>query len=316
MRSVHILGVLGGALGFLSGCAIEAPTQEDVASTEQSIIDGQLATDPALDAVGAVVFRLAGYDFTDFYCTATLIAPKVALTARHCVTGDSAWRFDPVPEFSNHVVFGNTYESGKAEARIVSFVTAPPGPGGLLNDGGRDIAVLYLDSVPKGIKPVKLGHFEESMLGTQFRLVGFGWTENFTSGTKYEGVGTVRALAGDWYPLLFDNDFAAFDAWYWTDAALALPSAEEEALWWTPGTYSLEPGYEALVGGLAGESVTCYGDSGGPLLRGTSAKKMTTYGVSFAGEATYSKACGLGSGYAVLNDEMFDFVQGAVEDVQ
>lgn len=303
-----------GLLGLLLGCAAETSNDANaLGSNQQGIIDGKLACDPALDAVAAVVFRYAPYEYEEFYCSATLIGPRVALTARHCVTGDSGWHFDPDPDFKNYLVFGKSYDAPKQEVRITGFAAAPAGPGGLLGDGGRDMAVLYLEEAPKKIKPAKLGLFKESMLGTQFRIAGFGWTEDFTSGTKYEGVATARALEGDWYPLLFDGDYEAYDEWYWTDSALAAPSAEEEALWWAPGTYTLEPGYELLVGGLPGESVSCYGDSGGPLLLGKAAKKMTIYGVSFAGEASLSKACGQGSGYAVLNEEMLDFVEDAVD---
>ena len=58
--------------------------------------------------------------------------------------------------------------------------------------------------------------------------------------------------------------------------------------------------------------VACYGDSGGPLLLGTSAANLTTYGVSFAGEGTISTICGLGGGYLVFNRKMLDFVQSAL----
>jgi len=310
MRNIQKAVLLGGLVGLLAGCSVEGG--DSTASREHVIVNGQPACDPALEAVGAVVFRFAEYDIEEFYCTATLIGPKVALTARHCVTGESGWHYDEYPGFENYVVFGKTYDAPKQEARIAGFLAAPAGPGGLLNDGGRDMAVLYLEDSPKKIKPVKLGLFQESMLGKQFRIAGFGRREDDTVGAKYEGKATARALSGEWYPLLFDNDYAAFDAWYWTDARLAEPSADEEAAWWAPGTYTLEAGYELLAGGLPNEAVSCYGDSGGPLLLGKEAKKMTTYGVSFAGEATYSTVCGLGGGYAVLNEEMLAWVQAAV----
>jgi hypothetical protein len=172
--------------------------------------------------------------------------------------------------------------------------------------------VLYLDQAPKGVTPAKLGKFESKMLGKEFRIAGFGYTENFVSGTKVEGTVTARALAGEWYPLLFEDDYAAFDPWYWADASLATPSAEEEGAWWTAGTYPLESGYELLAGGLPNESVSCFGDSGGPLFRGKKACDLTVYGVSFAGEGSFSSVCALGGGYAVLNKEMLNWVKDAV----
>jgi secreted trypsin-like serine protease len=279
----------------------------------QQIVNGVPTSGDALDAIGGIVFKYARAHIEDFSCTGTLIAPKVVLTARHCVAGDPGWHFFPLPSFNNFVVFGDNVTKPEQKVKIKGYVTAPPSAaGGLLNDGGRDIAVLYLDQAPKGITPATLGHFSASMLGTQFRIAGFGQTENFTVGTKLEGLATARALAGDWYPLLFNDSHAAFEEWYWTDASLAAPSDEEAAAWWTPGTYRLESGYELLAGGLPGESVSCWGDSGGPIFLGSSAANFTVYGVSFAGEGSIATNCGLGGGYAVLNDEMLAFVQGAV----
>jgi len=315
MRMIYRACVLGGLIGLASGCSIAA---EDTGEAEQPIIFGEEVKecDRALAAVGAVVFHFFDPEypeygeFDDFFCSATLIAPKVALTARHCV---ETWYFDPEPAFSNYVTFGQDAYAPEHKAKITSFLAAPPGPAGLLNDGGRDIAVLYLDKAPKGIKPAQLGKFKTSMLGKKFRIAGFGQTEEFTAGIKYEGKATARALSGDWYPLLFNNDYEAFDEWYWTDASLASGTPEEEAAWWAPGTFALEPGYELLAGGLPGEQVSCWGDSGGPLLQGKTAKELTVYGVSFAGEGSIATNCALGGGYAVLNDEMLNWVKAAVK---
>jgi len=309
VKNIRRACVLGGLFGLLSGCL---QAESDAVSSAQPIVDGVPTSDPALDAIGGIVFKYAPAHFEDFSCTGTLIAPKVVLTARHCVLGEPGWHFFPIPSFNNFVVFGKNVGKPEQKVKIKGYVTAPPSEaGGLLGDGGRDVAVLYLDKAPVGITPATLGHFDGAMLGTQFRIAGFGQTEAGPAGTKFEGLATARALSGDWYPLLFNNDYTAFDEWYWTDASLATPSAEEEALWWTPGTYTLEPGYELLAGGLPGESVSCWGDSGGPLFKGSSASTFTVYGVSFAGEGSIANNCGLGGGYLVLNDEMLAFVQNA-----
>lgn len=302
-------------LGMVSGCSLQdGGDAGDLASRGQSIVFGSVTSDPALDAVGGIVFKLARFKINDFSCTATLIAPKVALTARHCVDSeDSGWHFFPLPSFNNFVVFGDNVTKPQQKVKIKGFVTPPPGPApGLLNDGGRDVAVVFLDEAPTGITPASVGLFEESMLGTQFRIAGFGYSESTGSGVKREGLATARALEGDWYPLLFDNEYAAFDAWYWSDAALATPSEAEEAEWWASGTYMLEPGYELLAGGLPGEAVSCWGDSGGPFFLGNTAADLTVYGVSFAGEGSYATNCALGGGYLVLNEEMLAFVEDAV----
>jgi hypothetical protein len=80
--------------------------------------------------------------------------------------------------------------------------------------------------------------------------------------------------------------------------------------WWK--IYRLENKYELLAGGLPGEAVACYGDSGGPLLLQGCHGELTTYGVSFAVEHTFSTVCGLGGGYLVFNERMLDFVKDAL----
>lgn len=313
MQHTQRAWLFGGLASLVLGCATQSPTDSGPqGSTQQQIVDGVPATEAALDAIGGIVFKFAPVRYQEFSCTGTLIAPKVVLTARHCVVGDPGWHFSPEPGYNNFVVFGDNVNKPAQKVKIKGYLTAPSGPAGLLGDGGRDVAVLYLDQAPQGITPAKLGLFQASMVGTQFRIAGFGQTESFTVGTKLKGLATARALAGDWYRLLFNNDFAAFETWYWTDASLAAPSDEEEAAWWAQGTFMLEPGYELLAGGLPGEAVSCWGDSGGPLFLGSTAANLTVYGVSFAGEGSIARNCGLGGGYAVLNDQMLAFVQNAV----
>ncbi len=132
--------IVSGLVALASGCAasegssIEAGEQgsdELTASVGQAIVNGEHACDPALDAVGAVMFHFSDPeygDFQEFYCSATLIAPKVALTARHCVVGSIY--YEPDPAFSNYVAFGQDAFAPDREVKITSFLAAPPGPGG------------------------------------------------------------------------------------------------------------------------------------------------------------------------------------------
>jgi hypothetical protein len=120
----------------------------------------------------------------------------------------------------------------------------------------------------------------------------------------------ARAVKGFWYPLLFNNNKANYLAWYNTDA-VTVPTPAEAELWWT--SFKLETDYELLAGGLPNEALGCFGDSGGPLLSGSNANNMTTYGVNFASESTFSTICGLGGGFAVFNKTMEKFVQDAIK---
>jgi hypothetical protein len=282
-------------------------SDEPLGTTTQSIIDGAPAESEKYEAVGALVYVIPELGVVEVICSGTLVAKKAIVTARHCTPSiDFALENGLNPSFA----IGPDAFSPTQLLPITSYVAAPPGPEGLLLDGGRDVAVAYLASAPTGIKPVKLGQFDHGMLGQQFKLVGYG-IHDFagTYGQRFAGVGTARALKGRWYELLFDGDYEAYLEWYFTDSAAAIPSEEEAAEWWD--IYRLEKKYELLAGGLPGESVSCSGDSGGPLLakRGS---HLTTYGVNFAGEQTFSTVCGLGSGYLVFNRKMLDFVEDAL----
>lgn len=294
-----------------SACA-QAPneTEETVSTTTQAILNGAPANEAKLGAVGALVYVIPDTDFVlDAFCSATLVAPKAVVTARHCTPQiDEAFAGGLTPA----VAFGPDAFAPLQVVPITNYVAAPAAPGngdkGLLLDGGRDVAVAHLASVPAGIVPAKLGEFKESMLGTKFQIAGFGMF-NFEAfyGQKFAGPATARATNGGWYSLLFNGNYQAFRNWYFNDAALAEPSEAEAQKWWKQ--YKLENKYELLAGGLPGEAVACYGDSGGPLLLGTNANNLTVYGVSFAVEATFSTVCGLGGGYLVFNRKMLDFVQ-------
>ena len=300
----------------LFGCAqqvsdVDETPETELGSARQAIIDGAPATGAKYGAVGALVYFLPEIGVLDVFCSGTLIAPNALVTARHCMPSiDLALESGLVPA----VAFGPDAFNPTEVVPITGYVQAPAAPGntkGLLLDGGRDVAVTYLASVPVGIKPAKLGQFDECQLGTQFEIAGYGM-HNFEAfyGQRFAGLATARALHGRWYPLLFNGDYGAFHDWYFTDAALALPSEAEAKEWWK--IYKLENKYELLAGGLPGEAVACYGDSGGPLLLGKNAKNLTVYGVSFAVEGTFSTLCGLGGGYLVFNRKMLDFVEGAL----
>jgi hypothetical protein len=230
--------------------------------------------------------------------------------AKHCTDWiDIALDLGGTP----YLAFGSDAWNPEQLVPITGYVAAPPSEKfpGLLLEGGRDAAVAYLGATPQGVQPAKVGHFEETMLGTKLEIAGYGYSDIMgTAGEKFVGTGTARALEGCWYELLFHGDKQAYLDWYWTDA-VTIPTEEEAEAWWR--IFRLEPGYELLAAGLPGESVGCYGDSGGPIFSGTSSADLTVYGVSFAVEASFSSLCALGNGYLVFNRKMLAFISEALE---
>ncbi len=287
------------------------PSGEDLGTATQEILGGEPAGSEKYAAVGALVFVLPDLGVVEVFCSGTLVGKKAIVTARHCTPSiDLALENGFNPSFA----IGPDAFNPTQLIPITSYVAAPPAPGnkGLLLDGGRDVAVAYLASAPTGITPARLGRFDDDMLGTQFEIAGYGVYEFAgTYGQRFAGLVAARALKGRWYELLFDGDYDAYLEWYFTDSPGALPSEQEAREWWK--IYRLENKYELLAGGLPGEAMACFGDSGGPLLLGRRASTLTTYGVSFAVEATLSTVCGLGGGYLVFNRKMLEFVEDALK---
>jgi hypothetical protein len=302
------------AMAVSSACAQSAGDEhtQDIGTSPQAIIGGTPATGAAHGAVGALVYYYPEVGVLDVFCSGTLVAPKAITTARHCTPSiDMANESGLVPAFA----IGPDAFNPTAVIPITGYINAPPAPApekGLLMDGGRDVAVAHLASAPVGVTPAKLGLFEEKMVRSSFDIAGYGVSnpEHFY-GQKFIGKATARATSGKWYSLLFNGKEAAFRSWYFNDSPSAQRTEAEAKAWWKD--YKLENKYELLAGGLPGESVACHGDSGGPLLRGTTAPTLTTYGVSFAVEGSIASGCALGGGYAVFNSSMLAFVKGAIK---
>jgi len=308
---LHSVALLASTALMACSASPEMMDEEDVSSGSEAILNGSPAGEK-FAAVGAIVLDLPEFGYYDVLCTVTLVADKAVVSARHCM-----------PSVQNaldlgggaYVAFGPDVNQGMGAQMIPisGYITAPPSPtgAGLLMDGGRDISVVYLESKPRNVKPVKIGRWENRMLGEKFQMAGYGWRDvNGSVGKRFYGVGTARAIKGDWYPLLFKNKKDKFLDWYYTDA-VTIPTPEEAEFWWS--SFALEKDYELLAGALPGEAVGCFGDSGGPLLQGSNANNLTTYGVEFAGESTFSTICGLGNAYTVFNRTMEKFVEDAIK---
>ena len=141
----------------------------------QAITNGSDDTgDPAVVTFGA--------------CSGTLIAPRVVLTAGHCIWGQDF--------ASQRVRFGEHLASPAQERLILEGRVHPDFDATTL---ANDIGVLLLDLPPDGVDPVPMfsGPFGDAQVGATVRLVGFGITapndppEAF--GTKRQGTATVTA---------------------------------------------------------------------------------------------------------------------------
>ncbi|HJL17224.1 MAG TPA: S1 family peptidase [Sandaracinaceae bacterium LLY-WYZ-13_1] len=177
----------GALLGAAAGCA--APTDPGgVGVHEASIVGGEPGGDPAV--VVLQNYRSGGL------CTGALIAPRVVLTAKHCV--QQPFADGPVAPSDIVVGIGDSARRTTSVLRVES-ITATPGSysqdsrGGVGRDlVGVDVAVMVLQSGEASVEPLSImRESHTSLSGQQITAVGFGQTPSGEVGVKYTATGWI-----------------------------------------------------------------------------------------------------------------------------
>jgi len=178
--------VLRGRRAWLALIAAVGCGGDEVAWTERDVVGGTL--DPGDPAVVSLAQRWGSTYYST--CTGTLITRESVLTAAHCV--DSL--VNSGSESSLLIYFGSQVTTGGLFLPVDRIRMHRYWLG---EDSRYDIAVVHMaEEAPADVEPVTLsGHvLDQSFVGAEIRLVGFGQTDEGPGGTKRQGTTWVRAV--------------------------------------------------------------------------------------------------------------------------
>lgn len=270
---------------FALAAVLGACAGDGAATDEGSIIGGAPSRGARLDAVGSLARPVspapsdggaadadadaggdAGASPAPFkpFCTATLVAPTLVLTAKHCVDSDRGGVLT-----DHETITFNVGPDGARPKRAVEVARtwlAPANEGGFVKLG-VDVALLELREPIDDVVPLPMleGHVGEEAVGARFSAVGFGYRDRARSiGERRAGTLTLHATSGQFMAKVFGS----------ADEVVAHAKAESpEAFDRSDASRlvdlyakTLLPDAEVFLGLGDGDSQPCSGDSGGPLL--------------------------------------------------
>ena len=307
MRTTWVMGavvsVLAASSALFAGCDVETPADSS------DIIGGVDAKSAKLDAIGTVGTK--DYDGKyDFFCTATLIAPKVALTAKHCATSGPG----QTPRIANEEIFfavGPNVDEPKQVIKARSVLTSPVNDGGMVKYG-NDVAVYILESPVVGVEPMPYAtaHLSSDLVGKAFTAVGYGVQDrNRRVGTRKAGTLTLQAVDGQPVHKLFA-----------TKEELTAFFTKQEGESWVKNNqtrldefydFKLLDGHEAYLGMGKNDAQPCSGDSGGPLVQKVDGKLQVVAVVSGSFKGATYPCSTVGEAYGTFGDEVQKMIASA-----
>jgi hypothetical protein len=312
----RVLPLLAG-FALLSACS-DAQETPETGSVEAAIIGGAHADSPELDVVGTLELVDSNGSVRPF-CTGTLLNAETVLTARHCVD-----LLDELVFYGYDSAFavGSDANAPKQLLKIAA-VDTPSGSFGGFIGFGRDVAVIHLATPAAGnYKFPAVGASKDLVIGERLVSIGYGV---YSAGEAFDGkrrIGreTVAATSGLTLEAML-GDFESFVEWNFTgsvtDANILDELGEDnfvlDELYDLYTAFELIPGYEMVAGLGKEDTQSCYGDSGGPMLRFNADGTRTTFAVVSGGLDSVRSACDFGGVYATFGEEVVDFLASATK---
>lgn len=185
------------ALAALAPAACAPDPGPAPAAAARPIVGGTPdAGDPAVVAIGT---RRVGCDERlEARCSGALVAPRLVLTAAHCV-------LDPRLSSALEVMFGSAVDAPEVTFRRVVHVAVHPE---YRDDGDdADLAVLVLDA-PAPVAPLPLASepMDDTWIDTPVRMVGFGQplSTDLVTGTKRTGTAVITEVGAAGFRIAAD----------------------------------------------------------------------------------------------------------------
>ncbi|MDB4944002.1 MAG: hypothetical protein JWP97_3536 [Labilithrix sp.] len=300
------LGVLA-VLGLSSAFACSSQP-EGAGATADEIVGGVEASGASLDAIGTLGNKQdAGFQY---FCTATLIAPDLVLTAKHCATEGPPENHRYMADTDVYFAVGADSTKPRETVKAKAVVISPINEGGFVKYGS-DVALYVLETPITDVKPLPYAtaSLGKDQVGKTLTAVGYGVRDRESnSGQRRAGAVTLRAASGSPMKAMFDTKdaFLAYLTEKEGASYVASNQSSLDELW----DFTLLDGYEAYVGLGTDDAQPCSGDSGGPLVRKGANGTLEVVAVvsgSFKGD-TYRCSL-LGEAYATFGPKVQELIR-------